>query len=59
MNYTEVLGHAPTAATVAILDKLTEYVNRKHAEHPDIPESVYWDDISDILTAEIEQRAEG
>ena len=59
MNYTEVLGHAPTAATVAILDKLTEYVNRKHAEHPDIPESLYWQDIYAILTAEINKKAEG
>lgn len=59
MNYTEVLGHAPTAATVAILDKLTAYVERKTAEHPEIPESVYWDDIYEILTAEIVKRAEG
>ena len=58
MNYTEVLGHAPTAATIALLDKLTAYVEQKHAQHPDIPESVYWDDILDILTNAIKQ-AEG
>ena len=59
MNYAEVLNHEPTAATVAMLDKLNEYVQQRTAEHPEIPESVYWDDICEILTAEIDKRAEG
>ena len=58
MNYAEVIGHDVTPATAAILDKLTEYVNRQHAQHPEIPESVFWDDIQVILTERIEQ-AEG
>lgn len=45
MNYTEILNHEPTAATVRVLDKITAHVERVHAEHPNIPEHVIWDHV--------------
>lgn len=45
MNYAEVLNHEPTAATVAVLEKITAHVERVHAEHPNIPEHVIWDHV--------------
>lgn len=42
MNYAEILGHEPSPATIAIIERLSEYVDREHNAHPDIPRESYW-----------------
>lgn len=57
-KYAEILGHEPTAATVALIDKINAYIERTHAEHPEIPIDVLWTDLKHDLEAAI-NRAEG
>ena len=55
---TDFFGHVPSPAVIELCDKLSEYVNRQHTKHPEIPEHIFWRDVLDILTDRI-NRAEG
>lgn len=48
-----------TPAAQAIIDRLNEYVERKHAEHPDIPRERYWAALEAELKDIIKNRTEG
>lgn len=60
MDYTAILGHEPSPATRAIIERLNEYVERKHREQPEIPVESWWAAIEAELTDLINKdRAEG
>lgn len=55
---TVFLGHAPSPAVIALCDKLNEYVERQHTEHPEIPEHILWREVLFILTEYIKKGEE-
>lgn len=58
-EYAKILGHEPTTATVALIHRIDNYIERTHAAHPEIPVNILWDDLQSDLEAIIQQRAEG
>lgn len=50
-KYADILGHEPTAATVALVGKISAYLERIHAERPEIPVDILWSDLKRDLEA--------
>ena len=60
MDYTAILGHEPSPATRAIIERLEKYVERKCREQPEIPRASWWAAIEAELIDLIDKdRAEG
>lgn len=58
MNYSKIIGRPITPAAAAAMDKITAEIERIHADHPEIPESMLWGKAADIISAEIQRARE-
>lgn len=62
MDYIDILGHEPSPAVRALIERLEKYVERKCREHPEIPRASWWAAIEAELIDLIDDdkdRAEG
>lgn len=49
-----VIGHEPSPEVVEAAEHLTALVERKHAEHPEIPRAKWWDALIAELESELD-----
>jgi hypothetical protein len=58
-KYPEISKSTPTAAAAALVDKIIAYLDRTHADHPEIPINVLWADLKRDIEAATNNQAEG
>lgn len=50
-KHPEISESTPTAAAAALVDKIIAYLDRTHADHPEIPINVLWADLKRDIEA--------